>query len=601
MSSSNRHDRLAIRCLLSWAALSVATLSACTTDLFRGADSLTADVDDDDAGDAGSPTDGGALDDADPPDANGDRDGGDPLPERLELTETVPQDDDENVDPFTDIVLTFNQPVEVGSGAITIVDDALEQTFNTIAVTDERVQLMSDTVVVDLRGVLPYDSTFHVEIDSGAFVGQRKKSFEGINDSTTLNFETVPLGGPGNVSRGLQLWLDADEVRSLELDGGADELDAESASFVQRWLDRSGNENHASASDDAASPRFDSSGLQDHPSVLFDGSDDVLLLAAPFELSSFDVFVVWVPHVAASETARSCVVKHGRTFELNHGHESERRRSAVGSRFEDDTSGWYTSRFAEAAADVPQIHNFLLHGPTRTLEARTMGGGPMPMLADEGGVLPPEAGVEVSSTPLSIGNNTDQDAGLEGAISELIVFSRRLEIAERAALMAYLRGKWGVDHTRCAAGSEMGFVGHDGKCAYARQSTTSWAVGRGRCQAFGEGWDLISPRSELDNSFATGLLLRDSRNRGWIGGSDNAEEGTWIWTLDGEVFWNGGNRENGGEAPEGVFTNWVSSEPSADADADCALMLGTQAPGNGLWIDERCASAAVAICQGPAD
>jgi hypothetical protein len=48
---------------------------------------------------------------------------------------------------------------------------------------------------------------------------------------------------------------------------------------------------------------------------------------------------------------------------------------------------------------------------------------------------------------------------------------------------------------------------------------------------------------------------------GWLGGSDQASEGTWTWS-DGpqanQVFWIGGP---GGSAPGGVYTNWSLAQP----------------------------------------
>jgi VCBS repeat-containing protein len=49
---------------------------------------------------------------------------------------------------------------------------------------------------------------------------------------------------------------------------------------------------------------------------------------------------------------------------------------------------------------------------------------------------------------------------------------------------------------------------------------------------------------------------------GWLGGSDSANEGTWIWTGGAEagtVFWNG---LSDGSAPAGAYENWAVGEPN---------------------------------------
>jgi gliding motility-associated-like protein len=49
---------------------------------------------------------------------------------------------------------------------------------------------------------------------------------------------------------------------------------------------------------------------------------------------------------------------------------------------------------------------------------------------------------------------------------------------------------------------------------------------------------------------------------GWIGGSDNAVEGTWKWVTGpeaGMVFWNG---LANGSSPSGVYSNWANGEPN---------------------------------------
>jgi hypothetical protein len=579
-----------------WRFCAFALLSAaCTTDLFE----VTADVDTPEGGrDGGGDSGAGVGMDGAPPDGMeaggppGDaatNDGG-PGPDGFGLVESVPSDDAEGIDPFTDLKLTFNQDVAAGNGSITVIDDDREQVFDVVAASSGRVSIDGGSVTIDVRGMFTPGAKYHVEVDEGAIVSDAGESFRGWDDRRTLNFTAAELAGPGGVSDDLMLWLDAQEPRSFEL---------ASESLVRLWIDRSGKGNDVSQQDSAARPSLDAAGLSARPAVSFDGEDDLLRTNDPLELEAFDGFVVWLPNEDASTSSKTCVLKHGDNVELNHGHDVSRRRNAVGSKFGDGESGWYTSSFTGTREGTPQLRNFALNASTNTLEARTMGGGPMAMQGESDAPLPPGTTPVQSDTPFTLGNSNDGGAALRGAIAEVILFSRDLTLIERIAVTAYLRNRWGVDHEPCSAGLEDGVVTPNDTCAYARKSTTSWAVGRGRCREFGDGWDLFAPRTERDNAFATGLLLRDARGRGWLGGSDNVEEGNWTWAKDGQTFWLGASAEEGGAAPEDAYSNWASGEPSADADADCSIIYGTQGDRDGLWADERCASAAVAICEGP--
>lgn len=59
----------------------------------------------------------------------------------------------------------------------------------------------------------------------------------------------------------------------------------------------------------------------------------------------------------------------------------------------------------------------------------------------------------------------------------------------------------------------------------------------------------------------------------WIGGTDQANEGTWIWSATGEVM---------------SYTNaWRPSEPQNRSGEDCIIL----SKGHGYtWIDHYCTS-----------
>jgi hypothetical protein len=137
--------------------------------------------------------------------------------------------------------------------------------------------------------------------------------------------------------------------------------------------------------------------------------------------------------------------------------------------------------------------------------------------------------------------------------------------------------------------------GPNGRCYFLQTLTAAWSDARTACQARGTGWDLTSIRSAADAAFVGGVLTVEA----WIGASDAAAEGTWIWVDDGATFWLGGVD---GVAPLGVYTNWNATEPNGATTTNCARALpagpGASNP-DAPWADLDCAQLRGALCEGP--
>ena len=71
---------------------------------------------------------------------------------------------------------------------------------------------------------------------------------------------------PTDLGADLALWLDADDVATISLNG----------STVSQWDDKSGNDRHASQATAANQPEYTSSGLNGKPVLTFNGSPDSL-------------------------------------------------------------------------------------------------------------------------------------------------------------------------------------------------------------------------------------------------------------------------------------------------------------------------------------
>jgi hypothetical protein len=126
----------------------------------------------------------------------------------------------------------------------------------------------------------------------------------------------------------------------------------------------------------------------------------------------------------------------------------------------------------------------------------------------------------------------------------------------------------------------------------------AWPDARANCQALGAGWDLASLRSNVEAVFWAPRLTFDV----WVGASDTANEGVWIWVSDGAQFWAGDGVT--GAAVNGAFANWNTDEPNGGENSDCARMLAriaAQPDRNAPWADLECTELLGALCEGPAD
>ncbi|MDF1726467.1 MAG: VCBS domain-containing protein [Sulfitobacter sp.] len=101
-----------------------------------------------------------------------------------------------------------------------------------------------------------------------------------------------------------------------------------------------------------------------------------------------------------------------------------------------------------------------------------------------------------------------------------------------------------------------------------------WA--EAQADAVAKGGHLATVTSSAEWAFLSGLHIGQA---GWLGGSDEAVEGTWIWVAGpeaGQQFWQGGA---GGNTVGGLYANWDAGQP------DGATEDFLHAFGSGTWND----------------
>ncbi|XP_030597024.1 C-type lectin domain family 10 member A-like [Archocentrus centrarchus] len=127
---------------------------------------------------------------------------------------------------------------------------------------------------------------------------------------------------------------------------------------------------------------------------------------------------------------------------------------------------------------------------------------------------------------------------------------------------------------------EAGWEHHGGKCYHFSISKSSWNRSRAYCRA--EGGDLVKIDSREEQRF---LTITMKRNYFWIGLTDSAEEGNWMW-VDGSplneslTFWFVHEPDD-----------WTNEDPDGE---DCARTSPI------YWFDKSCKAPQRSICEKPA-
>lgn len=86
------------------------------------------------------------------------------------------------------------------------------------------------------------------------------------NNSLLITKKNTIDWTPSELGQSLALWLDADDISTIILDG----------TNLSQWLDKSGNSYHASQTTPTNRPIYNPAGLNNKPIIIFDGINDFL-------------------------------------------------------------------------------------------------------------------------------------------------------------------------------------------------------------------------------------------------------------------------------------------------------------------------------------
>lgn len=111
------------------------------------------------------------------------------------LISSFPFDNAPSILPSTNIIMKFNKTIVKGDGYIKIYNQNDSNEMIEVNIDSEEVILNNDEIIIHLLNGRELDSntTYYINVDSGAIKDSSGVSFAGIDDSTTLNFKTVNI------------------------------------------------------------------------------------------------------------------------------------------------------------------------------------------------------------------------------------------------------------------------------------------------------------------------------------------------------------------------------------------------------------------------
>ncbi|MCX6745138.1 MAG: Ig-like domain-containing protein, partial [Candidatus Parcubacteria bacterium] len=113
------------------------------------------------------------------------------------VTTYSPADGAINVAIAANLVLTFNDNVQAGAGAVLIKRGSDNFIVETITIPDVRVTYSGTQVTINPTATLINSTAYYVQIANGAIKDSAGNDYAGIADTTTWNFSTVAAGGGG--------------------------------------------------------------------------------------------------------------------------------------------------------------------------------------------------------------------------------------------------------------------------------------------------------------------------------------------------------------------------------------------------------------------
>ena len=138
----------------------------------------------------------------------------------------------------SDLVLNFDEPIQAGSGEITLHDASNGSTLDSLDVSSSEVEVDGSSLTLSPDGGMEYDTQYYVLIDNGAIEDVAGNPYPGISDTSAWTFTTeadtdAPTSTPGSPANGAtDVPVDSDLVLNFDepIQAGSGEITLHDAS-----------------------------------------------------------------------------------------------------------------------------------------------------------------------------------------------------------------------------------------------------------------------------------------------------------------------------------------------------------------------------------
>ena len=265
-----------------------------------------------------------------------------------------------------------------------------------------------------IPGGNPYKTTAPLASTKAHFVGRDGTSAP-YHDMRVEFRNGIPPVEPGSLND-IALWLDVADTSSITKD---------SSNKVSNWADKSGNGGSASQSTAANQPTFTASGLNNLPTLSFDGSNDYLRSSTLNISQPYSIFMV------AKTTGGS-----GRDY-LFDGIVDNNQRSLIALNNSGKVQLWAGS-WANSNINTPSGYFTIASVFNSASGVVSLNGTAVSSLNTGGRNL---------SNGITIGANypsTPTADFLGGNIAEILIINSALDTIDRQKIEGYLANKWGL-------------------------------------------------------------------------------------------------------------------------------------------------------------